>query len=311
MSGCTRDTERCEYWQQGGSYLRPPCCTAHLKELLFFTRDLLTRHHILHWLDWGALLGAVRGGELVPWEGDVDFGVMRQDRERIVALDPEIERAGFVLDLSDPCTWRILFSPANFLHVDLFHWRDDHGTLKMRWHGCPEDNWAFPRAFIENLQPVRLYGEPFPAPAPVDEFLSAYRYGSDYLMPQRTEEIDNRARAYLPVRQFLARRIFAQRMQRTLDQLQQLLDASRLPSYGCTLRAAGPAPASADDDSPDAEFCYPASERALFLDLLPALQTAGFEVLRRPQPGSSSPYRLVKEGASFDFVERVPVEQTP
>jgi LicD family len=311
MSGCTRETQRCEYWQQGGSYFRPPCCTAHLKDLLFFTRDLLTRHGILHWLDWGALLGAVRGGELVPWDGDVDFGVMREDRERIFALAPEIERAGFLLDLSEEAhTWRIVLSPSNFLHVDLFHWRDDNGTLKMRWRDCPEDSWAFPRSFTENLQPVYLYGEPFLAPTPVDELLARYRYGDDYLVPRRGDELDNRARAYLPVKQFLARRIFAQRMQHTLDQLRHLLDANQFSGCDCTVRAAGSAPLSVDDDSPDAELAYPASERARFLEMLPALESAGFQVLRRPQPGTSSPYRLVKAGASFDFVEQAPTELT-
>jgi len=307
MSGCTRDTLRCEYWQQGGSYLRPPCCTAHLKELLFFTRDLLTRHGILHWLDWGALLGAVRDGAFVPWDGDVDFGVMRDDRERIVALAPEIERAGFLLDLSDQdCTWRIVLSPTNFLHVDLFHWRDDQGILKMRWHDCPEDTWAFPRNFIENLQPVQLYGESFLAPAPVHELLARFRYGDDYLVPQRTEQIDNRVRAYLPVKQFLAGRVFEKRMRGNLDLLRQFLNANGLPGYECALRASASLPVSVDDDSPDAELVYPAAGYARFLEVLPLLESAGFQVLRRPQAGQSSPYRLVKEGASFDFIERAP-----
>lgn len=310
MSGCTRETLRCEFWQQGGEYLRPPCCTAHLKELLIFTRDLLTRHNILHWLDWGALLGAVRNGELVPWDGDVDFGVMREDRESIVELEAEIERAGFVLDLSDPCTWRILLSNTNFLHVDLFHWRDDNGTLKMRWHGCPEENWAFPRRFIENLQPVRLYGESFLAPAPVNEFLSAHRYGSDYLVPRRTEEIDNRARAYLPVKQFLARRIFERRLQSNLELLRQLLDAGDFRGYNCAPRASSSSPLSIDDDSPDAQLLVAATESGRFLEILPALEAAGFQVLRRPQPGHTLAYRLVREGASFDFVERPPVERS-
>ena len=311
MGACTRDTERCEYWQQGGSYFRPPCCTAHLKELLFFTRDLLTRHGIPHWLDWGALLGAVRGGELVPWDGDVDFGVLREDRERIVALAPEIERAGFLLDLSeDAYTWRIVLSPTNFLHVDLFHWRDDNGTLKMRWRACREDNWAFPRSFIENLQPVFLYGEAFLAPTPVDELLARYRYGDDYLVPQRGDEIDNRVRAYLPVRQFLARRIFAQRMQQNLDLLRQVLDANGFRDYECAFRRSDSLRAEIDDDAPDAQVAYARCEGPCLLEVLPALETAGFQVLRRPRAGEASPYRLVKEGASFDFLERAAVEQT-
>ena len=62
MTGCTRESQRCEFWTQGEEYLRPACCTQHLKDLLFYTHDLLRRHGIPHWLDFGAVLGAVRGG---------------------------------------------------------------------------------------------------------------------------------------------------------------------------------------------------------------------------------------------------------
>jgi hypothetical protein len=44
-----------------------------------FTHELLTKHGIVHWLDYGSLLGAVRGGELIPWDNDVDFGFLGSD----------------------------------------------------------------------------------------------------------------------------------------------------------------------------------------------------------------------------------------
>src|SRR5271170_5520609 len=97
-SPCTRDTARCEYWTWEEEYVRPECCTAHLKELLFFTEDLLAKHGISHWLDYGGLLGAVRHQQFIPWDSDVDFGVLLPDLETIRALGPEIASAGHALD---------------------------------------------------------------------------------------------------------------------------------------------------------------------------------------------------------------------
>jgi phosphorylcholine metabolism protein LicD len=48
-------------------------------ETAVFTHELLTKHGIVHWLDYGSLLGAVRGGELIPWDNDVDFGFLGSD----------------------------------------------------------------------------------------------------------------------------------------------------------------------------------------------------------------------------------------
>ena len=83
---CTRETRRCEFWTWGKDYLRPECCTRHLKDLLSFTEDLLSRHGITHWIDYGSLLGAVRQGTFIPWDSDVDFGILKSDRERLRAL---------------------------------------------------------------------------------------------------------------------------------------------------------------------------------------------------------------------------------
>jgi len=55
--GCTQTTKRChvESWKPDG--VRPDCCTRHMVELLTFVHELLERHGIRHWLDYGTLLG--------------------------------------------------------------------------------------------------------------------------------------------------------------------------------------------------------------------------------------------------------------
>ena len=191
-SGCTKRTKRCDFWNWGGGCIRPSCCTGHLVELTRFAHDLLTRHGVLHWLDYGALLGAVREGAFIPWDNDVDLGVLGREMGKLTDLAGEVKTAGYHLDGSDPFgVIRINYSKINEQHVDLIPWYEsgDVLTTTMRW----EDEWigmgdnqSFPRAFIERLDDVLLYGERFPAPSPVDRFLAEHRYGCDYMRPGRT-----------------------------------------------------------------------------------------------------------------------------
>jgi len=176
----------------GEGNIRPECCTDHLLTLVAFVDDLLTRHGIVHWLDYGTLLGAVRSGELIPWDADVDFGILERDVEAVLALRPEIEAAGHWLETDEsPAVLRVALSKANRLHADLFVWAEEDGLLRHRvssiwdWPGM-QDRTAFPPAFVESMTDIELHGRALAAPSPHDDFLRLHRYGEDYLTPQRT-----------------------------------------------------------------------------------------------------------------------------
>lgn len=304
MSGCTLDSPRCEFWAQDGAYVRPSCCTRHLKDLLFFTEDLLARHGIPHWLDFGALLGAVRTGELVPWDADVDFGVWIEDADRIRALEDEVTRAGHVLDMSAPNVWRIVLSPSNTQHADLFPWRDEDGILKMRWAGYPDEAWSFPRRFVEQAMPVKLYGHSFRAPAPVDEFLARYRYGDDYLVPRRMRDLELRETVAPAVKRFVAHRTFEERRRRTIESLCRALDATPLRGRYIKTMESSFGRRSFVDDEADAVFDLAPAVHRHFVDALPDLEAAGFHLIGGPSDVADGAYRVAKDGTCFDFREQ-------
>jgi hypothetical protein len=187
---CTRETRQCQFTTWGQDAVRPDCCTAHLLELTTFVHELLDRHGIVHWLDFGTLLGAVRSGEFIPWDPDVDVGILERDADAVRALQPEIEGAGYVLKLDEPSVLRVAYSALNNAHVDLMLWREENGSLVFdedpawQWPGMI-GRTTFPEELVQHLTTVQLYGRAFPAPGKVHELLRDYRYGPDYLTPTR------------------------------------------------------------------------------------------------------------------------------
>ncbi len=64
-----------------------PCCRAHMKDLSYFVSSCLKEMKIVHWLEGGSLLGAVReNGNLLAWEDDVDLSVMLDNRTTWASL---------------------------------------------------------------------------------------------------------------------------------------------------------------------------------------------------------------------------------
>jgi hypothetical protein len=158
--------------------------------MLFFMDELLTRHDIPHWLDYGTLLGAVRGESFIPWDDDVDVGVLASDRDRILALAPQVAAAGYHFDAQRPSgVVRIEYSRVNSAGVDLFMWSREGDQLvstfadEFDWPGTSGQT-GFPASLVDPVGEVRLYGRLFPAPAPVDELLRR-RYGPNYMTPFR------------------------------------------------------------------------------------------------------------------------------
>ncbi len=186
---CTPETNHCCFSIRGEDYQRPECCSSHLTALAVFTADLCTRHGIAYWLDFGSLLGAARDGHLIPWDSDVDFGILSSDAEKFKGLEGEVTAAGHVLDLSDPCRVRIYSSRTNRLHVDLFKHVEEGPNLRMffddwmQWPGVLQHE--FPRHFVDASAPISLEGHMFPAPAPVDSFLAEHRFGARWRVPVR------------------------------------------------------------------------------------------------------------------------------
>ncbi len=52
------------------------------QELLNLVDNVCKKHDIEYWLDYGNLLGAIRHGGFIPWDDDMDVGMMRKEFDR-------------------------------------------------------------------------------------------------------------------------------------------------------------------------------------------------------------------------------------
>ncbi|WP_455645986.1 LicD family protein [Methanosphaera sp.] len=82
-------------------------------ELLRLFDNICRKYNLEYWLDYGTLLGAVRHGGFVPWDDDIDIGMIREDYEKLVEVFPkEIEQI-------DGLSEHIIISKLTKPHTDL------------------------------------------------------------------------------------------------------------------------------------------------------------------------------------------------
>ena len=81
--GCNKNTLPCPFnlYTNRLGLNTAPCCREHMKDLAYFVSSFLKEMEVVHWLEGGSLLGAVReNGNLLAWEDDVDISFLLDDK---------------------------------------------------------------------------------------------------------------------------------------------------------------------------------------------------------------------------------------
>lgn len=90
-----------ELYNPEGSQLRK--AQLRMLEMLKFLDIVCKKNNIPYWLDSGTLLGAIRHGGFIPWDDDIDIGMMRRDIPRFIKAVKDEKNAKYVMQtrLSD------------------------------------------------------------------------------------------------------------------------------------------------------------------------------------------------------------------
>lgn len=80
--GCGKTTPPCpfNFYVNRLGLNTAPCCREHMTDISHYVATCLREMGVIHWLEGGSLLGAVREqGALLDWEDDVDISVLLDD----------------------------------------------------------------------------------------------------------------------------------------------------------------------------------------------------------------------------------------
>lgn len=198
--GCTPHTRKCLplIWGIGDkSPLRsmPPCCIKHLRQMLWYLTDLFEEHNIPYWLDFGTLLGAVRGGRSIPHDTDGDLCLFLKDKERVLELKQRIYNDGFAMNfirpVHDEMLIKITRSKKNYMMVDLFFW--EHDPMRgVYWGDGLNAPKSFPDWWLQKKEKILLFDKEMWSPREPEKFLEM-RFGRDWRKPQDKKVHHNEA----------------------------------------------------------------------------------------------------------------------
>lgn len=150
------------------------------KCLLFDLLDILDKHKIKHWLNWGLLLGAVRDGGFIPWDTDMDVTCHVKDKPKILDIvDLEMHLKGCFIPKKEVCYpedhWYIRDKEKielNFVEDcgERYVYSPDRCVL-----GCP-------KSYIDELDEIEFLGRKVKIPSNAKEYLRL-SYGNDWQTP--------------------------------------------------------------------------------------------------------------------------------
>lgn len=152
--------------------LNPEIC----KELLLTTKKVLDENNIMFFLIFGTLLGAYRDGDFIPYDSDVDIGLLLEDRYKVLKLVQTGEFRKYGMQFSTNGFRKLNAFTFNGERIDLFFFRKKYDIYKCL-------SFYIDTKHIENgLDEIEFLGTKFRTVRFIEDYLKGC-YGEDWATP--------------------------------------------------------------------------------------------------------------------------------
>ncbi|GAB7225731.1 hypothetical protein VoSk93_49520 [Vibrio owensii] len=130
----------------------PKCCATNLLNILRDVTKVLEDNKIRYFINYGTFLGSVRHKGIIPWDTDIDIGILKSDLDKVyealVANCPN----NYLIKMSGGFL-RVYLSKNNSLHLDFDIWHEEGEVITM-YHDLQHGSLS---CKMEDVFPTKKY----------------------------------------------------------------------------------------------------------------------------------------------------------
>ena len=139
---------------------------------------ILEKHNIDYFLTDGTLLGAVREGDFIPWDWDVEITVLTESIfHKVAVILEEVKKDGFLFS-------SIIQSKSNFkLNVKKYDCKYSLNGLVENDEYMFRDAYRYPKNFFLKKSNISFRGRNYPTVSDIEKYL-VFQYGDWKNLPK-------------------------------------------------------------------------------------------------------------------------------